>query len=51
LFRPFKGAIERGQGELTREEAAKILGVPFKTLQDYLLIIRFAKRYGYDFDS
>lgn len=32
-----------------REEAAKIVSVPKKTLTDYLLLIRQGRHFGFDF--
>eukprot|EP00830_Metopus_es_P005664 TRINITY_DN1542_c0_g1_i1.p1 TRINITY_DN1542_c0_g1~~TRINITY_DN1542_c0_g1_i1.p1 ORF type:complete len:275 (-),score=69.72 TRINITY_DN1542_c0_g1_i1:128-859(-) len=34
----------------TRQEAAKIIGIPKKTLDDYITQIKLGKTYGFDFD-
>ncbi len=52
--RLFNGVPEDPTGNLIRyslEDAAKKVGLSKKSLDDYLLQIRFAKRFGFDFEK
>lgn len=47
-----EGSEEKGQLERwSLEEAANKVGVSKKSLDDYLLQLRFGKKFGFDFDS
>jgi hypothetical protein len=51
--RLFNGYIDAKSGKLIRyslEESARKVGLSKKSLDDYLLQIRFAKRFGFDFE-
>ena len=52
--RLFNGYADTKSGNLIRyslEEAARKVGLSKKSLDDYLLQIRFAKRFGFDFEK
>jgi len=52
--RLFNGYIDAKSGKLIRyslEESARKVGLSKKSLDDYLLQIRFAKRFGFDFET
>ena len=52
--RLFNGVADDLTGNLIRyslEDAAQKVGLSKKSLDDYLLQIRFAKRYGFDFEQ
>lgn len=52
--RLFNGYADTKTGNLIRyslEEAARKVGLSKKSLDDYLLQIRFAKRFGFDFEN
>lgn len=52
--RLFNGYIDNKSGKLIRyslEESARKVGLSKKSLDDYLLQIRFAKRFGFDFEQ
>lgn len=52
--RLFTGYIDSKNGNMIRyslDEAARKVGLSKKSLDDYLLQIRFAKRFGFDFEK
>jgi hypothetical protein len=54
LWRKLYNGVDDGTGNLVRyslEEAAKKVGMSKKSLDDYLLQLRFGKRYGFDFNK
>ena len=47
LYAEFKAKDEKSNAKLL-EKAAKIVGIPKKTLEDYMLQIRVGSKYGFD---
>jgi cell division protein FtsI/penicillin-binding protein 2 len=54
LWRKLYNGVEDSSGNLVRyslDEAASKIGISKKSLDDYLLQLRFGKRYGFDFNK
>ena len=54
LWRKLYNGIDDGTGNLVRyslEEAAKKIGISKKSLDDYLLQLRFGKKLGFNFNK
>ena len=52
LWRKLYNGVELGNGETVRyslEDSAKLVGISKKSLDDYLLQLRFGRMYGFDF--
>jgi len=52
LWRKLYNGVDLGTGETIRyslEDAAKLVGISKKSLDDYLLQLRFGRTYGFDF--
>jgi hypothetical protein len=52
LWRKLYNGVDLGTGETIRyslEDAAKLVGISKKSLDDYLLQLRFGRMYGFDF--
>jgi len=52
LWRKLYNGVELGNGETVRyslEDSARLVGISKKSLDDYLLQLRFGRMYGFDF--
>ena len=52
LWRKLYNGVDLGTGETIRyslEDAARLVGISKKSLDDYLLQLRFGRMYGFDF--
>lgn len=54
MWRKLYNGIQDNQGKIVRyslEDAAKKVGISKKSLDDYLLQLRYGKKYGFDFNE
>jgi hypothetical protein len=52
LWRKLYNGVDLGNGETVRyslEDSARLVGISKKSLDDYLLQLRFGRMYGFDF--
>lgn len=52
MWRKLYNGVDLGNGETVRyslEDSARLVGISKKSLDDYLLQLRFGRMYGFDF--
>ncbi len=54
MWRKLYNGVQKDDGKIERyslEDAAKKVGISKKSLDDYLLQLRYGKKYGFDFNT